>query len=273
MRKDPEITAASGLAQPRRRINTGIRWTVLCWRVLLLAAILVGWQLGADRGFIDPFFVSTPKAVAAFTVDFIASGDVWNHLMTTIRTVLLGFALGAVTGVVLGFTLARFDTLHGVLNPFLVAINSIPRVALAPLFILWFGIGDASKVYLAASLVFFIVMAAAEAGARSVDTELLTMGRVMGATETQSFAKVVLPASVPSVFSGLRLGMIYSILGVIFGEMIAARAGLGQQLSYFAGVFNTAGVFGVLLIVTVFSLSFNAFMITLERRLMRWRAP
>lgn len=272
MIENPEIDASSGIAHPRAR-TSGIRWTIVFGRVFLLAAMLIGWQVGADRGFIDPFFLSTPKAIAEFTAGFITSGTIWMHLVTTIRTVLAGFALGAVAGVIMGFALARFDTLHGILNPFLAAINSIPRVALAPLFILWFGIGDASKIYLSASLVFFIVMAAAEAGARSVDLELLTMGRVMGATETQSFAKVVLPASVPSIFSGLRLGMVYSILGVIFGEMVAARAGLGQQLSFFAGVFNTAGVFGILVIVTVFSLTFNGLMIALERRLMRWRAP
>lgn len=149
--------------------------------------------------------------------------------------------------------------------------NALPRVALAPMFVLWFGIGMTSKVLLAFSLVFFIVVINTEAGVRSVDSDLSMMARVMGASERQRFMKVLMPGSIPSIFAGLRIGAIYSLLGVVVGEMIASKQGLGQQIMEYSYAFQPAGVFGVLFYLALIALSLNGLMSVIERRLMRWK--
>lgn len=183
----------------------------------------------------------------------------------------MGFAVGSLTGVLAGMLLSRFVTLRRIVGPLLTGINSLPRVALAPLFILWFGIGSASKVWLSISLVFFIVMISTEAGLNNVDKEYQVMGRVMGASERQVFTKVLMPGAMLNIFAGLKLGMVYSILAVVFGQMLAARNGLGQQLSFYAGTFRAEGVIGTLLVLGAFAMAINSGMELLERRLTRWQ--
>lgn len=265
-------------ARPARRL--GGRWGALRRPLLLLALqialvvlLLVGWSESVKRGWVDPFFVSTPGQVGDFLWEFFTSGDAWPHIWATVQATFLGFAVGSLAGVVVGLLLSRFAFAGSLLRPFLTAFNALPRVALAPMFILWFGIGMASKVYLAVSLVFFVVLIGTEAAVKSVDRDLLTMARLMGASERQRYVKVVLPASVPTIFAALRLGGVYSLLGVVVGEMLAGRLGLGQLITMYSGTYEPAGVFGVMLILVLIALVLNGAMALLERRLMRWSTP
>lgn len=258
----------------RRRIRTaGVRRRLVVTgaQVAIFVAFIIGWNVAVDTGWMDPFFVSTPRAVADTVVDAFSTGAVWTHGWITLRTTLIGFAAGAAGGVLTGMLFARLPMLDSVLSPYFAAINAMPRVALAPLFILWFGIGTASKAWFAVSLVYFIVLLSTEAGVKSVDAELITNARVLGASKRQIFTKVILPSSVPTIFAGLRLGLVYALLGVVFGEMLSAQAGLGQQISFFAGTYRTDGVLAMVLVLSAMSLVLSGVLSLVERRLLRWQ--
>jgi NitT/TauT family transport system permease protein len=255
-------------ASQRLAVSQGLVWFL---RVVVFVVFIAGWELSVRRQVVAEFFVSRPSAVLAFLGEFLRSGDLVRHGSVTAAETLAGFAVGSAAGIISGLLIARLSLLEAVVSPYLAALNALPRVALAPMFILWFGIGPVSKVYLAVSLVFFVLLLNTQAGIRSVDSDLLTTARVLGATEVQMFTKVILPGAVPAIFAGLRLGAIYALLGVVVGEMIAAISGLGQQLSYFSGSFLPAGVFGVLFLLAMFAVLLDKSMQLVERRLLRWQ--
>lgn len=252
----------------RERRRTAIIWIA---RIVLLVVCLGIWEALVRFGMAKALFFSQPSAIATFLQQAIPSGELTNHTIVTIEETLWGFVIGSALGILSGLIFARFGTLDAIFDPFLNVLNALPRVALAPLFILWFGIDQTSKVALAVSLVYFILMINTRAGVKTVPEEYVIIARSLGAGERELFTKVILPGAVPAVFAGLRLAAVYSLLGVVVGEMIAARAGLGQQLTYYAGTFNTAGVFGVLLILAVIAGILNAGMAFFERRLLGWQ--
>jgi NitT/TauT family transport system permease protein len=147
----------------------------------------------------------------------------------------------------------------------------MPRLALAPLFLIWFGLGVASKIAIGFSLTFFIVLSSTVAGGRGLNPDHLTLARTLGATPTQIFLRFTLPSAIPVIFNGLRLGLIFSLLGVVGAEIIAAEHGLGQTLSSLASSFRTNGVFGVILLLALLGLLITWIMTWLEDRLLRWR--
>jgi NitT/TauT family transport system permease protein len=269
-------TAEAGVVvpEPARKGRRRLRWNrpwINAGRVLLLVLFVGAWQLAATTGLIDPYFVSTPTSVARFLGDYATSGKLWGNLSVTLRETLLGFVIGGSAGILAGLLLARFPVLDALLDPFLTVVNSLPRVALAPLFLLWFGLGMVSKVILAVSLVFFILVINTRVGVRTVDPDLVTVGRLLGAREHQLFRSVILPGALPSILAGLRLGVIYSLLGTVVGEMIAAEAGIGQQLTYFSGTFQTAGVIAMLLVLASIAALLDALTVLAESRLLRWQ--
>ena len=144
-------------------------------------------------------------------------------------------------------------TVESLLNPILMALNAMPRIALAPLFMIWFGLGLGSKVAVGFSLTFFIVLSSTVAGGRGVNPDHITLARTLGASERQIFRKFVLPLAVPVIFNGLRLGLVYSLLGVVGGEIIAAEHGLGQALQLLAASFKTNGVFAIIILLSLIS--------------------
>ncbi|GKY89903.1 ABC transporter permease [Sinisalibacter aestuarii] len=244
---------------------------VVIMRILVLAALLVPWQLGVEAGLIDPLFFSSPSAILTFLVTELGSGGVWPHVLVTVREALMGFLIGAVAGVAAGILRMQFPLLADVTNPFLTILNVLPRVALAPMFVLWFGIGEGSKIALSVSLVFFILMLNTEAGIKSLDRELIITQRALGATRTQLFWKVMLPGAVPAMFSGMRLGVVYSLLAVVVGEMIASQMGLGQRIAFYAASFQGDGLLGTILILAAIGLIFNVVVVNVEAKLMHWR--
>lgn len=245
----------------------------LIWflRSAVFVVFISVWSLAVRREWIDEFFVSTPSAVGKMLVEQFQSGSIWANSWVTLQSVLAGFVIGSLAGIATGFLFARFNRLERVFSPYLSAINATPRVALAPLFILWFGLGQASKIWFAVSLVYFIVLIATEGGLKSIDRELTDVAKVMGLTELQQFFKVVLPGSVPAIFGGLRLGVVYSLLAVVFGEMLAATAGLGYQVNYYAGSFRMDGVLATVIVLAAMAIILNAMMLQIERKLLRWQ--
>jgi sulfonate transport system permease protein len=254
-----------------RRAGAHRELVTQAWRVGVLLVLAGTWEAATASGLVNPFWVSSPGRIVVDLARSFASGSVFLHLAVTLYEAFLGFVTGAALGIVAGFALARWEGLARVLDPYVTALNSLPRVALAPLFILWFGIGLTSKVILAFSLVVFILLVNTYAGAKNVDHDLVIVARLLGATRHQLTTKVILPASVPWIFAGLRLGLAYALIGAVVGEVIVAQAGLGFLISSAAGVFNTTGVFSALIILMVTAMLLNELMKAAERRVLRWR--
>jgi len=166
--------------------------------------------------------------------------------------------------------LDRNDWLNRIISPFLTAFNSMPRIALGPLFILWFGIGIASKVVLAFSLGYFIMLLSTLGGLKNVDRDLLLMSRLFGASGLRLFRHVRLPWALPGIFAGLRLTLVYCSAGAVIGEMIAARSGLGLLVQTFSGRFDVAGVMALILVVAVMVMILTSLMDLAERHLLAW---
>ena len=244
---------------------------IIALRIALLIAILIFWQW-ASVAFDVEFFISTPTAIALSLEKLIRDGSLFYNAGITSFEAIAGFAIGGSLGVLLGLTLGRFALLADVLDPFLTAFYSLPKAALAPLFILWFGIGIEMKVILAASIVFFLVFLNTFMGVRQVSREQIAILQLMGARESHLITKVVLPSAITWVFAGLRLSVPYALIGAIVGEIIAANRGLGYLLAHAAGEFDTSGTFAVLVAITVLALGLNLAIKKAEKALMPWRA-
>jgi NitT/TauT family transport system permease protein len=241
---------------------------VLAWQLAVLVAVLGAWEAAVALGYLNRFWASSPSLVGAALADIAREPLFARHVATTLVELVAGFLIGAALGVAIGFVLAEWPMVERVLAPYLAALNSLPRVALAPLFILWLGIGMGSKIVMAATLVVFIVIGNTLAAARSVDADMITVARLLGARRGELFAKVVLPASAPVVFAGLRLGVIYAMLGAVVGEMIAANSGLGYMLSFFAGSFQVSHLMATLLVLIALSTALSGATSWLENRLL-----
>jgi NitT/TauT family transport system permease protein len=242
-------------------------------QVLLGLALLGLWQLAADRKWPDPVLAKTPLQSWDYLVSAARSGVLWSNTRSTMTAVLIAWVLAGLGGVVAGLALGLMPRTERVLSPYLDAANAMPRIALAPLLIVALGIGTSAKVALAATLVFFIVLSGARAGVRSTDAEWLRLSTVLGARKYQLFFKVLLPVATPAIFAALRLGLIYSLLGVVGSELYSARDGLGQLIAYSSSVFQMDAVYGILLLLAVIAVVLNQAMGFLERRLLRWQPP
>ncbi|MHB8718142.1 MAG: ABC transporter permease [Candidatus Dormibacteria bacterium] len=237
----------------------------------MLLAILGIWELVSLAKIIKPVLASSPADVWNFLVSIGQSGELWTNLWATLEATLIAFVLGSVVGVFLGLCLAVLPRVERALDPLLNALNAMPRIALGPLFVLYFGFGLTAKVALGFSLAVFILMVNARAGALSVDPDLIRLSRALNASRIQTFTKVLLPSSVPSIFAGLRLGLIYALLGVITAEIIASQTGLGSRILYYSNIFDITGVYAILIVLAVVAAVLNTLMAMGERWLLRWR--
>jgi NitT/TauT family transport system permease protein len=255
--------------RPSHRLTSGLG--LLAAQVLLGLALLAFWEL-ASGTLIDSFFVSKPSLVLRELGKQIASGGLWTDLFVTIvQETLVGYAIGSVLGIVLGFVLAQAPTAARVLNPYLMAINGIPRIALAPLFLVWFGIGLASKIWLGGMMAFFLTFFNTFAGVGGVDQGLKNVARVMGANRLEVLLKVVLPASTPWIVAGLRLGFPYALVAAVVGEMVMSTAGIGHRIIAATQVFDVTGTMAGVLVLMVVVMLVNWLLDRTEAYLLRWR--
>ncbi len=234
---------------------------------LLLA---LGEWLTVNR-WLDPTFVGQPSGVLKFLWNNITSGQLWVDMGWTMAGTLISFSLGSVAAIAVGLVFVGFPQFERFLEPYFNAMNVMPRIALAPLFILWFGLGLGSKIALGFSLTFFIVLSSTVAGIRGVSQDHVTLCKTLGASAVSTFFQVTLPGAVPVIFSGLRLGLIYSLLGVIGAEIIASEKGLGQSLAYLGSTFEVNGVMALLLVLAMIGVSVMKTMTWLEKRLLHWQ--
>src|SRR5579863_1373560 len=243
---------------------------IMVARVVFLLAFLAIWQYSVAAGYANPAFISSPTSIARSLWGLLAGGELMPNLATTLLEILMAFALSVVFGIASAVVLDRNDWLNRITAPFLTAFNSMPRIALGPLFILWFGIGIASKVVLAFSLGYFIMLLSTLGGLKNVDRDLLLMSRLFGASELRLFRHVRQPWALPSIFAGLRLTLIYCSAGAVIGEMIAAQSGLGLLVQTFSGRFDVAGVMALILVVALVVMALTALMDFAERQLLQW---
>jgi NitT/TauT family transport system permease protein len=240
-------------------------------RILLTALFFGCWETAARWGYLDPFFFGKPSAIMEDLFHLVVSGEVFFHAWITLQEALIGFFLGAALGIGMAFALAASPFWAKVLDPFIFLLYGIPRIALAPLFILWFGLGIASKVVFAFALVFFLVFFNTFAGIKGVDKDMVNAVKVMGASRGQLLYKVILPSISPWVLAGLKSGVGMSLLGAIVGEYVGGNAGLGWMINAAAGLFETTRVFSALVALGILVLLINEVINRLERRLLRWR--
>ncbi len=240
-------------------------------KVFLLVFVLGGWELGARTGFIPTFWTSSPSLIAANFWKSLLANEISYHTWVTMQEALAGLAAGAVVGILLGLLLGVSRVFGAALEPFVIALNSLPRVALAPLIVMFVGIGFASKFLLAFSLVVVPIMLNTYEGIKSVDPQLVNMMRVVHARRDQVFFKVLLPNCVPWIFSALRVSISFAIIGAIVGEFISARAGIGYMIDTAAGGFDTTGMIMPLFVLMILAFALDRVFVAFSNRLLRWR--
>ncbi|SDT58147.1 ABC transporter permease [Bradyrhizobium canariense] len=249
------------------KYRTGVRVAQLA----LVLGIVAIWQVGGGVLF-DPFYLGSPKGIATVLLHDLQDVQFYRDLRITGIEMGLGYCLGAFSGIALGALFARWRFAADVFNPFFVALNSIPRIALAPLLIIWFGIDLSSKIVLSATLVFFLMFFSTLAGIRGVDEAIINVARVMGANRRQIFFKVQLPGALSWIMNGLRLSLPFALIGVIVGEFLAASSGLGYRLNMYSTSYNTNGTFAMLIVMMVAMMALNTLISWIEAKAMGSRA-
>jgi NitT/TauT family transport system permease protein len=248
------------------------RRQLMVMRVVSLTALFLGWELSVRSGWVDASFFGQPSLILKSLAAGL-SGDalILRELGFTMWTALISFLLGAGGAVVVALLFVLFPVLEKVLDPIFSALNSMPRTALAPLLIVWFGLGIWSKVAIGASLCFFIVLQNTVAGIRGVNADHVTLSRTLGLSEGKMFWKVTMPNAVPVMFAGLRLGVVVALLGVVAGEIIASERGMGQRIAYLAAAFDMNGVWALLFVLALSGMLLTWGLDAFERHLHRWQ--
>ena len=229
------------------------------------------WQYAATHGIANPIFTGTPTKIVAEFANAIAGPALRVDARATVTAALIGAGVASVLGIACAFVLAQSDIWRRIFNPYFTVFNGLPRVALAPLFLLWFGIGPLSKIMLAGSITFFVTFYNTMVGVDSVDRDHLLLARAMGASRLQVFLKFVVPSAVPSIFAGLQLGFVYGMLGTVASEMLAGEAGLGVQLTRQANTFQMDGYFATLTLLALATTTISGTLEVIRKRLLRWQ--
>ncbi|MDH2415436.1 ABC transporter permease [Nocardioides sp. CER19] len=275
----PVVTEA-GRAKPptmtRKRAGRRRPWGTYAVRVALVVVWLGSWELAA-RTVIDPFYYSMPSKVWQRLVDWFtegtSQGSIWTNIAATLEEAVLGFVIGTLAGVVLGVVLGRSRFIADVLAPFIKGANAIPRIVLASLFVIWFGLGMSSKVATAFVLVFFAVFFNSFQGAREVDRVLVDNSRILGASRWQLMRSVILPSATSWILASMHVAFGFALIGAIVGEFTGADKGLGLLINHAQGNFDAAGIYAGMLITTVLALVAEWLITQLEVRLTSWRPP
>lgn len=243
---------------------------LLMWQIGLGLALLLLWEFTSGRLY-DVFWVSRPSLIWNYLVKYWSDGLMIKDLTITFQNAIIGYVLGSGCGVLFGFLLGALRRVADVLNPYIIATYGIPRIALAPLMVVWFGIGDHSKIFLAAMMAFMLTFFNTYSGVRSVEPSLVNVARVMGANRWQLIYKVILPAASPWIIAGLQVSFPNALVSAVVGEFIAASAGLGFRLNYNGNTFNTSGTMACVLLLMVIVLILNNLLERAEAYLLRWK--
>lgn len=238
--------------------------------VLFLAALLVAWQVLPGALNVPSFIFPPLSEVLAALFDPSATYGYLYHTQVTLIEAMSGLAVGTVLGLVMGVVLVEVDFLNRMVYPYVVAIQSIPKVAIAPLFVIWFGFGMTSKIVIVALLTFFPILLSTMSGIRSVSADHINLFRAHKATRSQIRWKLLLPSALPSIFTGFEMAVVFSTLGAIVGEFVGAQAGLGVLILQAQYRMNTGAVFATLMILCALGIVLNLLVRILRRRVLYW---
>ncbi|BAD56801.1 ABC transporter permease [Nocardia farcinica] len=246
------------------------------WRgvkpLFAIAAFLAIWQLAPQAGLVDEVFLPPFTTVAEAFVDLVRSGEMWTHVSTSLGRSLSGFAIALAIAVPLGVAIAWYKPVADLLNPILELFRNTAALALLPVFVLILGIGETSKVALVVYASTFPILLNTITGVRTVDPLLIKSAASLGLKPLRLFQKVILPAAIPAIFTGLRMAAASSILVLLAAEMVGARAGLGYLITAAQQNFQIPNMYAGILAISLLGLSFNGLLVALERRFSRWRA-
>jgi NitT/TauT family transport system permease protein len=264
-----EPQQATRVRQRRRRL------TVRLCQLALVMTFVLGWELAVRARWLDEFSFGRPTGVVTQLRTWIEQGteigSLGEQIWVTMEETLMGFAIGVSLGIVCGVALGRIRFLADVFGPFIKMMNSIPRIVLGAIFVMWFGLGLLSKVVLVVVLVFFAVFFNAFQGAREVDRNLVANARILGASPTKVTWQVVIPSAMTWIIASLHIAFGFALIGAIVGELIGAQRGLGLLIDNSRTSFNPNGVYAAMAVIAVIALVAEWLITLLEKRLLRWR--
>ena len=263
-----------GVATARAKVRRH-RQLVITLRIAFAVVMLGSWEILSRTKVIDPFFFGRPSEIGhkiwVWATVGTPDGPLWDQVWITMEEALLGFGIGVGAGIIFGLALGRIRLLAEVLGPYIKAANSIPRVVLGSIFIIWLGLGLPSKVALAFVLVFFVVFFNAFQGVREVNEDVIANARILGASRTKVTTQVVLPSALTWIIASLHTSFGFALVGAVVGEFIGSIHGLGHLIAFAQGTFDTNGVFAAMFILAVIALAAEFLITTLENRLITWR--
>jgi NitT/TauT family transport system permease protein len=255
----------------RRRVLVNVA------RIAVAVVFLGAWELATDVNILDPFFFGQPSAIVRQLGDWIQhgtdAGSIWEQIGVTLEEAFLGFGIGLVLGVTCGVAFGRVRLLSQIFGPYIKIMNSIPRIVLGSIFLVWLGLGIESKVALAVVLVFFAVFFNAYQGTREVDRSYMANARILGASRGQVTRQVVLPSAFTWIIASMHISFGFALIGAIVGEFLGAQRGLGLLIQQAQGSFNPNGVFAAMVIIAAVALITEGFIGLLEKKLLAWRPP
>jgi NitT/TauT family transport system permease protein len=246
------------------------RWLVLAAQIGLLFLIFGLWEWAVAANWINGGLAGQPSQIFALFIDAVTSGELFRHLNATLYEEFLGFAIGVAAGTAVGWGLWWSRSLSRVLEPFAVIFNGIPKIALAPPMIVWFGIFETSKIVLAATICFVVAWLSAYAGTRQVDHDLLDMLRAMGASKWQRFVKIVIPASMPWVISAIKINIGFALVGAVVGEFVSSNRGLGYLAVQAAIQFQMSQLWMIVFVIMLIAAAQYWIVLWAEQRLLAW---
>ena len=255
----------------KKKIKKRITW-INALQVLTLIGLLVYMQYAVDKGLVLKVFMASPTSIVEKGYQMIIEGTLAPHLILTMQEVTVGYLLSIFVGITVGLLWTLFPKLEAYMNVFCAAIMAVPKTAILPLLILWFGIGFKSKVVLVFLFSVFQILYNTVGGAKQCRVEYLKVARVFEASRLQTVIKVIIPAALPSVFTGLRLAAATALTGVVFSEMQSAKAGLGYLLTQAQSLLNTPVMFFIIILVTLISVLLVKVVTVIEYAIChRWR--
>lgn len=262
------VSEIHGCYLERTRIED---FLIRLYQVLIVITLIVFWEVGARKQWIDPFIMSQPNKVIATIVELYQSGKLWIHIATTVGETTFGFIVGTLGGTLIAILLWWSPKVARILEPYIVVLNSIPKVALGPVFIVWLGSGTPAIIAMALAISIIVTVMMVFNGFNEVDPDKIKLLKSFGATRGQVMAKVTLPASVPTIIAALKVNLGLSLVGTIVGEFLVSKEGLGYLIVYGGQVFNMSLVMASVLILCVVAVILYYAVSVLERKVVRWK--
>ncbi|MDO5708456.1 MAG: ABC transporter permease [Andreesenia angusta] len=246
------------------------REKVLLFRMLIVASIIIAWEILGSSGIMDTRYTSKPSEIIIDLIEFIKSREFFKHAKITIYEAISGLLYGTIAGLFIGIILGQFKLLGNIFKPIIDALYSVPQLTLAPVYILWFGIGLKSKIFLASLLVFFQVFFATINAIREMNIGLVESAILLGASKSQITKDIVIPTCTPWILVGIRTGIGSSLVGAIIGEYMGASAGFGWMIAYATSYFKITRVMTCITILLTIGMLLNSLLNLVERKLLKW---